>query len=54
MLASVVGPLKDAGVSVFVSSTYDTDYVLVKGEALGRAVEALRVAGHDVRLCNEE
>ncbi|MDQ6800303.1 MAG: ACT domain-containing protein [Acidobacteriota bacterium] len=41
--------LAKAGVSVFLISTFDTDYVLVKGDALGRAEDALRGGGHSVR-----
>ncbi len=46
VLASLAAPLAAAGVSIFAVSTYDTDYVLVKDEALGRAVESLAAAGH--------
>jgi uncharacterized protein len=46
VLASIVGPLAEAGVSVFAISTFDTDYVLVKAESLERAVAALTHAGH--------
>jgi uncharacterized protein len=48
VLASVLAPLADAGVSIFAISTYDTDYVLVRGHALDAAVGALRRAGHHV------
>ena len=48
VLASVVGPLAEADVSVFAVSTYDTDYVLVKEEQLEAAVAALRARGHEV------
>ena len=48
VLASVVGPLAEAGVSVFAVSTYDTDYVLVKAEQLEAAVSALRSRGHEI------
>jgi hypothetical protein len=48
VLASVVGPLAEADVSVFAVSTYDTDYVLVKEEQLEVAVAALRARGHEV------
>ena len=48
VLASLVGPLAGAGVSVFAASTFDTDYLLVKEEKLDTAVEALRRAGHSV------
>lgn len=48
ILASLASPLADAGVPVFVVSTFDTDYVLVRGTALGAAVSVLRGAGHSV------
>jgi uncharacterized protein len=48
ILASVVAPLADAAVNVFVTATYDTDYVLVKDENLELAVDALRGRGHEI------
>ncbi|MGE3808242.1 MAG: ACT domain-containing protein, partial [Gemmataceae bacterium] len=48
MIASLTGPLAAAGISVFVLSTFDTDYVLVKDSDLGRAVETLEAAGNRV------
>jgi hypothetical protein len=48
VLASVLAPLGEAAVSIFAVSTYDTDYVLVREQALPAAVDALRAAGHDV------
>jgi hypothetical protein len=48
VLASIAGPLAVAKVSIFAISTYDTDYVLVRGQALGRTIECLRAAGHEV------
>lgn len=47
VLASLAAPLAEAGISLFVVSTFDTDYLLVPGEAEGAAKEALRVAGHE-------
>lgn len=41
--------LAKAGVSVFVISTFDTDYILVKGDRFELAADALRGAGHSVR-----
>ena len=32
---------------IFVTSTYDTDYVLVKAKDLERAVKALKEAGYE-------
>ena len=48
ILASVAGPLADAGVGIFAVSTFDTDYVMVKEPQLGLAVRSLGVAGHDL------
>lgn len=48
VLAGLADPLAQAGIPIFVLSTYDTDLVLVRDEALTDAVEALRGAGHVV------
>jgi hypothetical protein len=46
ILASFIGPLAERGVSICAISTFDTDYVLVKEEFAGAALEALHEAGH--------
>jgi hypothetical protein len=46
VLASLVQPLAEAGVSVFALSTFDTDYVLVKAADLEIAQRSLRQVGH--------
>ncbi|MCO7271819.1 MULTISPECIES: ACT domain-containing protein [Cellulosimicrobium] len=48
VLASVVGPLADAGIAVFVASTFHADLVLVPEDRLDQATHALRDAGHAV------
>jgi hypothetical protein len=48
LMASLATPLAAAGVSLFPVATYDTDYVLIKEDALRQAVEALRGAGFTV------
>ena len=48
VLASLVTPLAEAGISVFAISTFDTDYLLVKEKDLENAVAALRQQGHTV------
>lgn len=48
VLASITTPLAEAGVCIFVVSTFDTDYVLVKEANLEEAVSALEGAGHSV------
>jgi hypothetical protein len=48
VLAALTAPLTEAQISLFVISTFDTDYVLVKSEQLPAAVAALERAGHQV------
>jgi uncharacterized protein len=48
VLAALAGPLAAEGISLFAISTFDTDYVLVREADLGRAIVALRRAGHVV------
>jgi len=40
--------LADAGVSIFVLSTFDTDYLLVKEASLSKALESLKTAGYEL------
>ncbi len=49
VLASLAGPLADAGIPLFVVSTYDTDYLLVSEPRATRAVEVLMDAGHRIK-----
>ena len=46
--AAITAPLAAAGISVFLIATFDTDYLLVKSEVYGRAVEVLRESGIEV------
>lgn len=48
VVASLVTPLAEAGISVFVVSTFDTDYLLVKEDDVERVSAALRAAGHTI------
>jgi hypothetical protein len=48
LLASLTAPLAREGISVFVLSTFDTDYLLVKEEKLEKAIQALREEGYEV------
>jgi hypothetical protein len=48
IMAALAGELAAAGVSLFAVSTYDTDHILVKVTDLGRAINALTEAGHEV------
>ena len=49
VLASLTAPLAEARISAFAVSTFDTDYLLVKAEDLGRAVDNLRRQGHTIQ-----
>jgi hypothetical protein len=48
ILASVLEPLARAGIGIFATSTFSTDYVLVKEQDADRAMAALRAAGHRI------
>lgn len=48
VIAVLCGTLASVGVPVFPIATYETDYLLVPGVALVRALDALRLAGHSV------
>jgi hypothetical protein len=47
-LAQVVGPLAEAGIPVFVASTFHADLVLVPEHRREEAVAALQTAGHSI------
>ena len=46
-ISSLVEPLAAAEVPIFVLSTFESDYVLVRSSDLARAVDALEDAGHE-------
>jgi hypothetical protein len=46
VITSLVEPLAEAEVPIFLISTFETDYVLVRSSDLARAVDALEEAGH--------
>lgn len=48
ILAALLQPLAQAGIGILAASTFNTDYVLVKGDRLQAAIQALRDAGHTV------
>jgi hypothetical protein len=48
VLAALLAPLAEAGVSIFALATFDTDYLLVRAAQLDLAVETLSAAGHPV------
>ncbi|MCB8822644.1 ACT domain-containing protein [Microvirga rosea] len=48
ILASVLTPLANAGIGIFATSTFSTDYILVKATDLSGAIAALTREGHKV------
>ena len=48
IIFSVTRPLAENGVSVFVISTFDTDYFMVKEKDLAKAIDALSAEGHEI------
>lgn len=46
--AAVLAPLATAEIGVFLVSTYDTDYLMVKQHNFDRTIETLRIAGHRI------
>ena len=48
--ASLTGALAAEGISLFLISTYETDWVLVKDAAIERALGALRRAGYETSV----
>jgi hypothetical protein len=48
VIAALAATLASASISIFILSTYDTDYLFVQDADLDRAVATLREAGHTV------
>jgi hypothetical protein len=49
VVAGLTAALAEAEVSVFVVSTFDTDYLLVKQKDWANALEVLRRAGYAIQ-----
>lgn len=49
VLAKISNILAEAEISIFVISTYNTDYILVKAEGLERATRVLTHKGYTIR-----
>src|SRR5215470_11606505 len=45
VISSMAVPLAEAGVPIFVISTFDTDYILIAETHLERAIATLKIAG---------
>jgi hypothetical protein len=54
IIATLTTPLQEAGVPVFVLSTYDTDYLMVSTEKTSRAVSFWRESAVSVQVLPNE
>lgn len=50
VLAELSSLLAVTGISIFVVSTFNTDYILIKEEKIHEAVAVLEEAGHEIRF----
>lgn len=48
VLSSLLEPLAAANISILSLSTYDTDYVFVRADALQQTLQVLQAAGHQL------
>ena len=48
VLAKIADVLASEGIGIFVVSTFNTDYILMKEESFERALDALMAAGYSV------
>ena len=48
VVSSLVAPLAEEEIPIFLISTFETDYLLVRERDLDDTVEALELAGHEV------
>lgn len=53
IIYNIIAPLKENGISVFVTSTYNTDYLLVKESSFDKSVEILENTGY-IKLKKEK
>lgn len=50
VISSISSPLANAGISIYVISTYDTDYFLVQDKNLEQTISTLSNAGHSIAI----
>ncbi|MCB0333440.1 MAG: ACT domain-containing protein [Bdellovibrionales bacterium] len=48
ILASLVSPLGESGISIFALSTFDTDYLLIGKDNFSKAKEILTASSHTI------
>ena len=49
VMTSISSPLADAGISIYVISTYDTDYFLIQEHNLEKTISVLSNSGHYIK-----
>ena len=49
VIAKIANILAQAGISIFVVSTYNTDYILVKDESFDRCIQTLTGNGYVIK-----
>jgi hypothetical protein len=49
VISSISSPLADAGISIYVISTYDTDYFLIQEQNLEQTIAVLSSSGHYIK-----
>jgi hypothetical protein len=54
ILAGISAVLASTSISIFVLSSFDTDYVFVKAERVDSAIRTLRQAGYEVSVTSSE
>jgi hypothetical protein len=54
VISALATPLAEAKLSMFVLSTFDTDYLLVASSDLADAIAVLQKAGHTIHRSNTE
>ena len=48
VISSISSPLADAGISIYVISTHDTDYFLIQEQNLEQTISTLSDIGHNI------
>jgi hypothetical protein len=49
VISSISSPLANAGISIYVISTYNTDYFLVKEENVNQTISVLSSSAHSIK-----
>lgn len=54
VISALASPLTESNISMFVLSTFDTDYLLIASSDLAAAIAVLEQAGHTIHRSNAE